>query len=398
MSKNLIDIEMPDGTIISDVPEGTSQAEVLRRYNLSTAQPSQPVPQVDMRTPGQVAIDQVKNVATGIGQSITGLPGTIKAALTGDVQTLGQGMIGMAQPFVTAAKGIAALPRNSAYPAPTQQEWEQAARGAGQIGGSVAMGAALGKGISTADTTLAKARALRNFETGGNPAATTVERGLAPSGEMDQLAVLRKAPELAQRYPELTKVSGPAFDMKLTELQRLNEANLNAVGKSVPKGTTVLQDTITNGLEKVIDHYRELGEPDAARFVANEWEKWASKDPNIPFDEYMARRQQFGEDINRLGAFRTRTGGVDPKLAAARDAYSAIAKASDPVPGLKQANYDYSLTRGAMENAGMDIKTGRRISGVGAPGYDYLGLAKKALLGGGLAGTAAYEIGKYLGY
>jgi hypothetical protein len=31
----LIDVEMPDGTVITDVPAGTSQSEVMRRYSLS---------------------------------------------------------------------------------------------------------------------------------------------------------------------------------------------------------------------------------------------------------------------------------------------------------------------------------------------------------------------------
>ena len=34
MSTNFMDVTMPDGTIVRDVPAGTTQAEVLRRYNL----------------------------------------------------------------------------------------------------------------------------------------------------------------------------------------------------------------------------------------------------------------------------------------------------------------------------------------------------------------------------
>ena len=42
-----IDVRMPDGTIITNVPEGTTKEEVLARYNASRqpqqAQPEQPV-------------------------------------------------------------------------------------------------------------------------------------------------------------------------------------------------------------------------------------------------------------------------------------------------------------------------------------------------------------------
>lgn len=37
MSTNFMDVTMPDGTIVHDVPVGTTQAEVLRRYNLRQA-------------------------------------------------------------------------------------------------------------------------------------------------------------------------------------------------------------------------------------------------------------------------------------------------------------------------------------------------------------------------
>lgn len=40
MSTELIDVEMPDGTVISGVPKGTSQEEVQKRYNASKATPA----------------------------------------------------------------------------------------------------------------------------------------------------------------------------------------------------------------------------------------------------------------------------------------------------------------------------------------------------------------------
>jgi hypothetical protein len=51
---DLIDVEMPDGTIISEVPAGTSQSEIIRRYSLSQKQSRPPAPQ----TPAERALRQ----------------------------------------------------------------------------------------------------------------------------------------------------------------------------------------------------------------------------------------------------------------------------------------------------------------------------------------------------
>ncbi len=41
MSKELIDVEMPDGTVIQDVPKGTTQSEITRRYQLQSIKDQQ---------------------------------------------------------------------------------------------------------------------------------------------------------------------------------------------------------------------------------------------------------------------------------------------------------------------------------------------------------------------
>ena len=87
MSDDTIDVEMPDGTVITGVPQGTTQKEVWRRYGLTlpAAQPSykqetarqqfeanQPVPTAatGLQNLGESIVGSIKNMFNTVGQNI----------------------------------------------------------------------------------------------------------------------------------------------------------------------------------------------------------------------------------------------------------------------------------------------------------------------------------------
>lgn len=152
---------MPDGTIISGVPKGISQSDVLTRYNKIKAGPAalkqaaQPK-QDDRRSASEVALDQIVKAGEGIPKAITGIPGFL-ADVGGagwDIFT-GKGtrqamelLQGTVSPISTSLVGAAAYAAPESFQAPSREEWEQAATGAGANVGGILLGEGAGKGIT----------------------------------------------------------------------------------------------------------------------------------------------------------------------------------------------------------------------------------------------------------
>jgi hypothetical protein len=100
-------------------------------------------------TPGEVAAHQAGLVMRGAAGAVTGIPGMIAnlglagvEALTGDLSgaaDVAKGVVqGYTQPIGTVARGVGALA--GVNEPPSQEEWEQAAEGAGNLGGGIALG------------------------------------------------------------------------------------------------------------------------------------------------------------------------------------------------------------------------------------------------------------------
>lgn len=158
-------------------------------------------------TAGQVAYDQAANVLTGIPQAITGIPGMVKEAAGLGVDALSGNAMGtldrakrivggMAQPFTTTARGVGALVAPGSVQAPSDEDWAQAAQGAGaQLG----------------------AAALPNVVSGIPPAARTIGRGartitrsvVDPRGLLTRAQRLRTAAEGPRPRADLSDVAAP---------------------------------------------------------------------------------------------------------------------------------------------------------------------------------------------
>lgn len=172
MSTELVDVQMPDGTIVSGVPKGISQAEVMRRYQAS--QPAYGGKTLEQRQAesraafdaaqvpwysryfNQAGLDKAKemagNVVTGIPQAVTGIPATVVAAkdalnaalLHGNLQPAEQMATSVTNPVMTPLKQAIELAKPGLVTAPTPDapETTAAAQGAGALLGGAAIGEA----------------------------------------------------------------------------------------------------------------------------------------------------------------------------------------------------------------------------------------------------------------
>lgn len=367
----------------------------------------------DERSAGRVAIDQAKNVLSGIPQAITGIPdalaggvGAIGQMLTGGGTSQAQDMLkGITQPFSTVARGVGALVAPDSVQAPSNQEWEQAAQGAGaQLGGELlgagAMKLAKAKSLRAAQETKGRTLRSRIAPRGERPppmaptkASRAMEMKMAPSGKEAQLGAERIAPELAEN-PVLAQAKAYRFNQKLHEEYKIAGANVHAAEQSVPRTTKIPQQTVTDGLETVIEKYREMGATEAATAVAREWEKWAAKDANIPWEDYITVKRRLGDQMKVMGQFReTGTAAEKATGAAMKEAYRVVADAGNVSPELEAANHQYWLMHSAMEDAGLSFSSGRKISEIGKP--PKAGIVRRTarrvapyVVGGGLGGAA----------
>lgn len=138
--------------VIHQFPDDATDDEIAAALDsLDTEQ--QAAKQGDDRTAMQVAKDQAAAVLRGIPQAITGIPsaaastaGAIGEALTGGGTGKAQQLIrGAVAPLTTSLRGAGALVAPNRIQAPTSEEFQQAAEGAGALAGGIALGEAIPK-------------------------------------------------------------------------------------------------------------------------------------------------------------------------------------------------------------------------------------------------------------
>ena len=79
-----MDVRLPDGTIITNVPEGTTQTELMRRVNLANAAQTAKAPPPE-RTKTEVITDVAAPFVSGIG-SLLKIPGQVYGLTTGAIK------------------------------------------------------------------------------------------------------------------------------------------------------------------------------------------------------------------------------------------------------------------------------------------------------------------------
>ncbi len=216
---------------------------------------------------------------------------------------------------------------------------------------------------------LGRVKELRDFAYGSDPAVQNVEQGIAPSSKEAQASTLRIAPRLAED-PQLATAKGLLFQQNLFTKFKNAEAGVSAAQANVPPGTTVPGTPIADGLAAIIEKYNSVGQTDAANLVAKEWNRWTNllKDGDqIDYHaDFAPNKRALGNDMRTAGKFRETGNPTDAaKATALREAYGVLMEAEKNVsPDLKKANVEYSTTIQGLDNAGMDIKTGRRYKDV----------------------------------
>ncbi len=115
------------------------------------------------RSAGQVALDQLKNAAKGVAGAVTGIPGMVAdtgAALyeaatqpmslmspsSKLLQLVKGAAVGVLNPVMDSAQGLAAYVAPNSIPAPSDSQWTQSAESAGGNLGSLFLGEAWQKG------------------------------------------------------------------------------------------------------------------------------------------------------------------------------------------------------------------------------------------------------------
>lgn len=180
----------PDKTAILD--------ELSSRFELSPSATPTPDTFNDDRSAGQVAWDQTKNFAAGIPQAITGIP----AAIGGMIGAMGspakqwEMVKGAAQPFTAGLRGAGALLAPESVQAPSRQEYESAAQGAGAIVGGMALPEVAGLAKSGARGAL---RAVTSPEAMQARAAANKAAALKPTTLESRASAQTIAPEMSQR-------------------------------------------------------------------------------------------------------------------------------------------------------------------------------------------------------
>jgi hypothetical protein len=181
-----------------------------------------------------------------------------------------------------------------------------------------------------------------------------LERAIAPAGNAKKLMTLRNAPELLKEAPELRNVPpGAAFDTRLMKAFEAREAMVDAAEASVPRTTVVPKKPIVDQITAMQAEYAMQNMNQAVTALNKIKSAWEAMPDNIPWEQFRnAKRSFFKEARSTSGPMRR--------------AYGVLMDAASKVsPELSKVNKSYSIVRRAIENANIDLTTGRRIGQVG---------------------------------
>lgn len=197
---------------------------------------------------------------------------------------------------------------------------------------------------------------------------TMVEEGIAPTPARAKVIQMVDAvgnptkfgERLVQIVPDIVDTPpGAAFDSKLMKGLRATEEGINAAEKLVPPETTINGSKVVNGLESLAEEYKSRAQLDTANRILSIANDWRQLGDSIPWTEFRRAKQTFFEK-----------GGLT--TTSMRRAYGILMEAVEQLDGplkdaVQNANQRYSTVRTAIDAAGIDPKTGRRLKTVGKP-------------------------------
>lgn len=192
-----------------------------------------------------------------------------------------------------------------------------------------------------------------------------IEEVIAPSGrfakQSSQMVKADGTPtdfgrRLIQEVPELSSVrKGVNADAALmTGLDRTLKRVISAED-AIPRTVEVPRASIVEKLEEIAQDYVDYANPKTASAIDSVLKKWKEMPGQIPWEQFRDAKRAFFREANTKSAPMRRAYGV------LMDAASTVSE------DLATANKSYATVRRALDNAGIDIRTGRRISNVGKP-------------------------------
>lgn len=409
MPQNTFTVRMPDGTLIRGIPEGTTQAEVMRRYGLSKgAQPPQGFN--DERTASQVASDQAANVLKGIPKAVTGIPSAIGVAGSTLLQLLKRpadptpilelgkaAAEGIGRPFATVLKGAAALTPylgDMSTPAPSREEFESAAEGAGTNFAGTAL-PNVASGISkaappVARSVLNKITTPEKLEARGH---ANTARALAPKTDKAKAAARKIAPELQQQGRVRGK-TGSAIDENFQrdldaagQRVQVIEDYVSEYGPNTPKAPIL--DEIDNAIRGMyVEGTEATFHPEAISSLNNLRKQIDNLPDEITPKQLISSRRQIDKAIEDAGGFNIEGPASDRIGMVVRRSVSDMLRrrVNNLNPEMSAANHDYWLSRQAV-----DIARQRQLKSVGSVAEELPGR------GNLLDDILSYSIGSAIG-
>jgi hypothetical protein len=195
------------------------------------------------------------------------------------------------------------------------------------------------------------------------PNYASLEQKIAPSGDIAKRAVQAVdefgkptpfARDLVRLVPELVDASkGADADAAMMQGYRRVLQGLNEAEDRVPEGTTVDVIPIESGLHQMAIDYAKQGLHTLAQKMEDLAQEWGTGSGKRSWGDFLNKKRAFFKNNNL-------------RSSPMRQAYNLLMQATARVaPELSEANANYSTLRRALDNANIDVNTGRRISKVG---------------------------------
>jgi hypothetical protein len=358
-SFSLSEIETPDDSKAKGA-FSVSDIEAKTKPYQSPVYPGGP----SSRTPTEVMQDQAAEVLKGIPEAITGIPGTLKAigsaaydALTGNAKGVQDAVVGAVQsaakPATVSLRGLGAAAFPSTFQAPSREDFEGAARGAGAMLGSAEL-----SNVVSAPPVQSAARAAGNaVADAAGKAAPSIAESLRESAKGNWERVLGPTKERTKVLTE--KVAGDLADRGVTALTEKSlkgkvQSMLQSAGQDVdkawadlPEGAALPKQPILDAIDKVRGQFVADGVdvlPEATSKLADLRKIVDEFGDQIPADALRKTRQVWDMIVNKAGGYA----GADLSATAKSFAQKQVANAireeiGNAYPDIKTLNAEFNF-------------------------------------------------------
>ncbi len=328
MSTELFDVEMPDGTVVSGIPKGTTQSEVMRRYSLQSRPPAgalNPIP--------------------------PGLAGPAEAPLT-------PGSVLASVP--PATKRLYDAATNPAPGAETMMgDPGIGFLAAASTGGPATEGMRFGEAFQESPVAQAgrslldKVKSLRGpGRSGAEGMARATENALAPKGAESKAVAQTVAPQLTEQSGISPSYTQRVYDQRLLDQFEASKAQLHGAAEAIPAGKTVAKQPVMDALDSAIGSFQIPTEGEPLQFnheavnklieIRSQIDKFGEQ---IPFTDLRKARQLLDKAIEDSGGWKEAASSADrASLQAMRKGAGVLRQSMKGIsPELDAANQAFSM-------------------------------------------------------